>query len=68
LFFFVKAPYSGANDSYGVWRIVDKDNSFLTQPFRIKYARQDIRLCMMISFTLPLERYEVTIPYHYAFH
>jgi hypothetical protein len=58
LFFFVKAPDSGANDSYGVWKIVDKDNSFLTQPFRIKYARQDIRLCMMISFTLPLERYE----------
>ena len=51
-----------------MWKIVDKDNSFLTQPFRIKYARQDIRLCMMISFTLPLERYEVTIPYHYAFH
>ncbi|CAE5962559.1 unnamed protein product [Arabidopsis arenosa] len=53
-----EAPESGSNDSYGVWRIVDKDNSFLTQPFRIKYARQDIRLCMMISFTLPLERYE----------
>jgi hypothetical protein len=53
-----EAPDSGANDSYGVWKIVDKDNSFLTQPFRIKYARQDIRLCMMISFTLPLERYE----------
>ncbi|XP_010414740.1 PREDICTED: protein FAM135B-like isoform X2 [Camelina sativa] len=53
-----EAPDSGSNDSYGVWRIVDKDNSFLTQPFRIKYARQDIRLCMMISFTLPLERYE----------
>ncbi|KAG7649960.1 putative protein alpha/Beta hydrolase [Arabidopsis thaliana] len=53
-----EAPDSGANDSYGVWRIVDKDNSFLTQPFRIKYARQDIRLCMMITFTLPLERYE----------
>ncbi|XP_019092980.1 PREDICTED: protein FAM135B-like isoform X2 [Camelina sativa] len=53
-----EAPDSGSIDSYGVWRIVDKDNSFLTQPFRIKYARQDIRLCMMISFTLPLERYE----------
>ncbi|EFH62953.1 hypothetical protein ARALYDRAFT_475399 [Arabidopsis lyrata subsp. lyrata] len=53
-----EATESGSNDSYGVWRIVDKDNSFLTQPFRIKYARQDIRLCMMISFTLPLERYE----------
>ncbi|XP_024004452.1 protein FAM135B isoform X2 [Eutrema salsugineum] len=50
-----EASESGSN---GVWRIDDKDNSFLTQPFRIKYARQDIRLCMMISFTLPLQRYE----------
>ncbi|KAL1214200.1 hypothetical protein V5N11_034733 [Cardamine amara subsp. amara] len=49
---------SSSNDSYGVWKIDDKDNSFLTQPFRIKYARQDVRLCMMVSFTMPLERYE----------
>jgi hypothetical protein len=41
-----------------VWKIDDKDSSFLTQPFRIKYARQDVRLCMMVSFTMPLERYE----------
>ncbi|VVA90617.1 unnamed protein product [Arabis nemorensis] len=53
-----EAPESGPSASYGVWRIYDKDNSFLTQPFRVKYARQDIRLCMMISFTLPLPRYE----------
>ncbi|CAA7024113.1 unnamed protein product [Microthlaspi erraticum] len=52
-----EAPESGYN---GVWRIDDTDNSFLTQPFRIKYARQDIRLCMMVSFTLPLPRYEGT--------
>jgi hypothetical protein len=31
----------------------------LTQPFRIKYARQDIRLSIMISFTLPLGENEV---------
>ncbi|KAG7596488.1 Alpha/Beta hydrolase fold [Arabidopsis suecica] len=49
---------STSNDSYGVWKIDDKDSSFLTQPFRIKYARQDVRLCMMVSFTMPLERYE----------
>ncbi|WZZ13593.1 hypothetical protein YC2023_106682 [Brassica napus] len=30
--------YEGSN---GVWRIDDKDNSFFTQPFQIKYARQD---------------------------
>ncbi|WZZ86766.1 hypothetical protein YC2023_115345 [Brassica napus] len=47
--------YEGSN---GVWRIDDKDNSFFTQPFQIKYARQDVRLCMMISFTLPLQRYD----------
>ncbi|KAF8110045.1 hypothetical protein N665_0088s0057 [Sinapis alba] len=49
---------STSNDSSGVWKIDDKDNSFLSQPFRIKYARQDVRLCMMVSFTMPLERYE----------
>ncbi|XP_009148318.1 protein FAM135B [Brassica rapa] len=47
-----------SNESSGVWKIDDKDNSFLSQPFRIKYARQDVRLCMMVSFTMPLERYE----------
>ncbi|CAH8306129.1 unnamed protein product [Eruca vesicaria subsp. sativa] len=50
-----EALESGSN---GVWRIDDKDNSFFTQPFQIKYARQDIRLCMMISFTLPLQKYD----------
>ncbi|CAH2038426.1 unnamed protein product [Thlaspi arvense] len=49
---------TSSNDSCGVWKIDDQDNSFLTQPFRIKYARQDVRLCMMVSFTMPLERYE----------
>lgn len=61
VFFCVTALDSSSNDSYGVWKIDDKDNSFLTQPFRIKYARQDVRLCMMVSFTMPLERYEVLI-------
>lgn len=58
---FVTALDSTSNDSYGVWKIDDKDSSFLTQPFRIKYARQDVRLCMMVSFTMPLERYEVPV-------
>ncbi|XP_010548759.1 PREDICTED: protein FAM135B-like isoform X2 [Tarenaya hassleriana] len=53
-----EAPDSSSGDSYGVWRIDDKDNSFLTQAFRIKYARQDVRLCTMITFTLPLEKYQ----------
>ncbi|KAJ6762149.1 hypothetical protein OIU74_024769 [Salix koriyanagi] len=49
-----EAPDLGGENVYGIWRIDDTDNSFLTQPFRIKYARQDIRLSIMISFTLPL--------------
>ena len=57
--FVVTALDSTSNDTSGVWKIDDKDNSFLSQPFRIKYARQDVRLCMMVSFTMPLERFEV---------
>eukprot|EP00258_Populus_trichocarpa_P022718 XP_024438737.1 protein FAM135B isoform X3 [Populus trichocarpa] len=49
-----EAPDLGGENIYGIWKIDDTDNSFLTQPFRIKYARQDIRLSIMISFTLPL--------------
>ncbi|XLT30148.1 hypothetical protein S245_061457 [Arachis hypogaea] len=36
----------------GIWRIEEKDNSFSTQPFRIRYAKQDIYLCIMILFNL----------------
>lgn len=57
----VTALDSTSNDSNGVWKIDDKDNSFLSQPFRIKYAKQDVCLCMMVSFTMPLERYEVSL-------
>ncbi|KAM1120146.1 hypothetical protein ACFX13_045035 [Malus domestica] len=44
----------GSDDVYGVWRIDDSDNSFSSQPFRIKYARQDVFLSIMISFNLSL--------------
>lgn len=44
---------------YGVWRIDDNDNSFSTQPFRIKYARQDVLLSIMIAFNLSLGNREV---------
>ncbi|KAJ4701539.1 hypothetical protein OWV82_024770 [Melia azedarach] len=47
-----EAPDLGYDDTYGVWRIDDRDNSFSTQPFRIKYARQDILLSVLISFSL----------------
>nr|XP_011464776.1 PREDICTED: protein FAM135B-like isoform X1 [Fragaria vesca subsp. vesca] len=53
-----EAPDLGSDDVYGVWRIDDTDNSFSTQPFRIKYARQDVFLSIMISFNLSLAGYE----------
>lgn len=49
----------GSDEAHGIWRIDDKENSFFTQPFWIKYARQDIRLCMMVSFNIPLDKYQV---------
>ncbi|XP_062027272.1 uncharacterized protein LOC133743376 [Rosa rugosa] len=49
-----EAPDLGSDDVYGVWRIDDTDNSFSTQPFRIKYARQDVFLSIMISFNMSL--------------
>lgn len=52
------APDVGADDVYGVWRIDDTDHSFSTQPFRIKYARQDVLLSVMIAFNLSLGKYE----------
>ncbi|KAJ8763820.1 hypothetical protein K2173_003602 [Erythroxylum novogranatense] len=53
-----EAPDLGADEPCGVWRINDKENSFSTQPFRIKYSKQDIRLCIMISFSLSLSKYK----------
>ena len=53
------APDLGPEDVYGVWKIDDTDNSFSTQPFRIRYARQDVLLSLMISFNISLGKYEV---------
>ncbi|KAL1531794.1 protein FAM135B-like isoform X3 [Salvia divinorum] len=53
-----EAPDLGSDDVYGVWRIDDTDHSFSTQPFRIRYARQDILLAMMVSFNLSLSKLE----------
>ncbi|KHN37209.1 Protein FAM135A-like protein [Glycine soja] len=47
-----EAPDMDPSSIYGVWRIDDTDNSFSTQSFRIKYARQDVHLYMMIVFNL----------------
>ncbi|KAI5077732.1 hypothetical protein GOP47_0007556 [Adiantum capillus-veneris] len=48
-----EAP-DATDDSTAIWQIDDVDHSFCTRPFRIKYARQDIHLAVMISFNLSL--------------
>lgn len=60
------APDLGSDDIYGVWRIDDTDHSFSTQPFRIRYARQDILLAMMVSFNLSLSKLEVNVLLFYV--
>ncbi|XP_021762712.1 protein FAM135A-like isoform X2 [Chenopodium quinoa] len=54
-----EAPSMGSDDSYGVWRIDDSDNSFSTQPFKIRYARQDVPLSVMVAFNLSLSNREI---------
>ncbi|XP_074296521.1 uncharacterized protein LOC141626767 isoform X1 [Silene latifolia] len=54
-----EAPNSGSSDGYGFWRINDVDNSFATQPFKIRYARQDVPLSVMIAFNVSLSNHEV---------
>lgn len=59
---FVSAvPDLDPSSMYGAWRIDDTDNSFSTQSFRIKYARQDVHLYMMIVFNLPRSKFVVII-------
>ncbi|XP_073003189.1 uncharacterized protein [Typha latifolia] len=53
-----EAPDVVSDDALGIWRIDDADYSFHTQPFRIKYARQDIFLCVMVSFNLLIAEHE----------
>ncbi|CAL4985765.1 unnamed protein product [Urochloa decumbens] len=43
----------GAKSSFGFWKIDNVDNSFYTQPFLVKYSRQDIFLSVMVSFYIP---------------
>ncbi|KAI7727990.1 hypothetical protein M8C21_006057 [Ambrosia artemisiifolia] len=52
------APELGSDDVLGVWKIDDTDHSFSSQPFRIRYARQDILLSVMISFNFSLGKFE----------
>ncbi|KAJ1419930.1 hypothetical protein SESBI_14671 [Sesbania bispinosa] len=53
-----EAPEVAADNLCRVWMIDDTDNSFTTPPFRIRYARQDVFLCIMISFYLSYDGYE----------
>ncbi|GAV70115.1 DUF676 domain-containing protein/DUF3657 domain-containing protein [Cephalotus follicularis] len=53
-----EAPNLGSDGIYGVWRIDDTDNSFSTQPFRIKYAKQDVLLSVMVAFNLSRGKFE----------
>lgn len=52
-----EAP-DATDDFTAIWQIDDVDHSFCTRPFRIKYARQDIHLAVMISFNLSLRAVE----------
>ncbi|KAG8491923.1 hypothetical protein CXB51_015287 [Gossypium anomalum] len=54
-----EAPSLVSDEVFGVWRIDDTDNSFATQPSRIKYARRDVYLSMMVAFDLPIPENEV---------
>ncbi|KAK7331661.1 hypothetical protein VNO80_28398 [Phaseolus coccineus] len=53
-----EAPEVTTENFCGVWMIDDKDNSFSTPSFRIRYARQDVFLSIMISFYLSYGVYE----------
>ncbi|XP_015688852.1 uncharacterized protein LOC102699930 isoform X2 [Oryza brachyantha] len=46
-------PDIGSKGAFGLWKIDDVDNSFYTQPFQIKFSRQDIFLSVMVSFYIP---------------
>ncbi|KAI4296291.1 hypothetical protein L6164_036259 [Bauhinia variegata] len=53
-----EVPEAGFDSVCKVWKIDDTDNSFSTPPFRIKFARQDVFLSVMISFYLSFGGYE----------
>ena len=51
----------------GGWGIDDIDNSFSTQPFLIRDARQDVFLSVLISFNLALGKNEAMISLFFFF-
>ncbi|KAG6403973.1 hypothetical protein SASPL_136207 [Salvia splendens] len=54
-----EAPDLDSDYVHGIWRIDDVDHSFSTHPFRIKYAKQDVPLSMMVTFNLSPSTFEV---------
>ncbi|RDX87497.1 hypothetical protein CR513_31023, partial [Mucuna pruriens] len=62
-----EAPDLDPSSIHGAWRIDDTDNSFSTQFFRIKYARQDVHLYMMIVFNLFRSKFVVMITLSFLF-
>ncbi|XP_029126722.1 protein FAM135B isoform X2 [Cajanus cajan] len=52
-----EAPDLDPSNTYGAWKIDDTDNSFSTQSFRIKYARQDVHLYLMTVFNLSRSKF-----------
>lgn len=56
-------PDIGSKGAFGLWKIDDVDNSFYTQPFQIKYSRQDIYLSVMVSFYIPNTEDEVSLTF-----
>ncbi|XP_042017029.1 protein FAM135B-like isoform X1 [Salvia splendens] len=54
-----EAPDLDSDYVHGIWRIDDVDHSFSTHPFRIKYAKQDVPLSMMVIFNLSPSTFEV---------
>ncbi|KAM7250422.1 hypothetical protein ACFE04_022305 [Oxalis oulophora] len=54
-----QVPDKVGEDVNRIWMIDDTDNSFSTHPFRIRYARQDVFLSIMVSFNLHLNNFQV---------
>ncbi|KAL2340062.1 hypothetical protein Fmac_008002 [Flemingia macrophylla] len=52
-----EVPDLDPSNTHGGWKIDDTDNSFLTQSFRIKYARQDVHLYLMTVFNLSRSKF-----------
>ncbi|RAL47624.1 hypothetical protein DM860_011362 [Cuscuta australis] len=50
-----EAPELGSEYICGMWRVDETD--FFTQPFRIRYARQDVFLSVMVCFNLPITKH-----------